>query len=132
MTRESILARGRAAAELGMVDTCTIKRPTGKATDPDTGQVVTTYDVTYTGQKCRVQSRGQWGERRDVGQNSVVMQTIEIQLLITVTNLEVGDVLEITAAQHDPLLVGRELQLKDLNSETHATCRRVMGTELTG
>lgn len=132
MTRESILARGRAAAEVGMVDTCTIKRPTGKATDPDTGDVVTVYTTLYSGQKCRVQTRGQWGERRDVGQDSVVMQTIEIQLPITVVDLQVGDVLTITAATHDPLLVGRELQLKDLNSETHATARRVMGTELTG
>lgn len=132
MTRASILARGRIAAELGMTDECVIKRPGGKDTDPDSGDVVTTYTTLYTGQKCRVQSRGQWGERRDVGQDSVVMQTIEVQLPITVTNLQVGDVITITAATFDPLLVGRELQLKDLNSESHATCRRVMATELTG
>jgi Family of unknown function (DUF6093) len=128
----AVLARGRAAAEKLMVDACTIKRPTGTTTDPDTADVVTSYTTLYTNQKCRIQSRGQWGERRDVGQDSLVMQTIEVQLPITVANLAVGDVITITAATFDPALVGRELQLKDLNSETHATCRRVMATELTG
>jgi len=128
----AVLARGRAAAEALMDDECTIKRPTGKTTDPTTGQVVTTYTTLYTTQKCRVQYRGQWGERRDTGQDAVVMQTIEIQLPITVTDLAVGDTITITATTFDPVLVGRELLLKDINADTHATMRRVMGTELTG
>lgn len=125
------LARGRQLAESLMVDASNIKRPTGKTTDPDTGEVATTYTTLYTNQKCRVQHRGQWGERRDVGQDSVVMQTVEVKYPITVTGLRPDDVIEFVASAHDPALVGQTLLIKDVPAETHATCRRVMGTELT-
>lgn len=54
MSRESVLARGRFAAELGMVDACTIRRRNpGGTTDPDTGYPTQAYTQLYAG-KCRV------------------------------------------------------------------------------
>lgn len=133
MSSETVLARGRALAESLMVDTCTVRRITGQATDPNTGEVVNVYDPLYTGQKCRVQSRGNWGERKVLGQAGIVELTIEVQLPVSVTGLQATtDEVVITASAHDADLVGRVFLLRDIVSKTHGTAHRFMGTEVTG
>lgn len=131
MSRATILAAGRAAAEEGMVDACTIRRRTGQAEDLDTGVVTPTYATVYSG-KCRIQARGHWGEQRDVGQADVVVLTLEVQLPNSVTGLQVADQITIDASVHDPDLPGRVLAVKDLNHKSHATARRPLCTEVTG
>jgi uncharacterized protein (DUF2237 family) len=128
---EGALARGRAAAEAIMVDSCTIRRRTGTTTDLSTGEVTPTYSVLYTG-KCRVQSSGNWGEARDVGEAALVLLTLQVQLPIAVVGLEKGDEITIDASVHDPDLVGRVVRIRDLHHKSHATSRRVMCTEVTG
>lgn len=134
MSRDSIMRLGRIAAEAGMTDTkCTVRRKTGAVThDPDTGQVVPEYDILLTNQPCRVQTRGFWGERRDVGQDGVVQWTQEVQFPLSVTVLEVNDEVEITASVNDPTLIGRQMLVRDLNHKTHATARRVLCTMIVG
>jgi hypothetical protein len=129
---DGALARGRAAAEAIMVDTCTIRRRTGATTNPTTGAVTPTYSVLYAGQKCRIQTSGNWGEARDVGEAALVLLTLQVQLPIAVTGLEKSDEITIDASVHDPDLVGRVVRIRDLHHKSHATSRRVMCTEVTG
>jgi hypothetical protein len=123
---------GRRLAESLMVDSCTIRRRTGTTTDPDTGDVTPTFTVLYTGQKCRVQTRGNWGEAKDIGEAALVLLTVEIQLPISVTGVDVRDEVTIDVCANDAELTGREFRVKDLNHKSHATMRRLMGTEVTG
>lgn len=132
MSAASALARGRGLAESLMVDQCTIRRRTGQTTDPDTGVVTPTYTNLYTSQKVRIQTRGNWGERKDVGQAGVVVLSVEVQLPVSVTGVEVNDEVVMTASVHDADLVGRTFIIRDVVSKTHGTAHRFMGTEVTG
>jgi hypothetical protein len=126
------LARGRAAAESLMVDTCLIRRRTSMATDDLTGQVTPTYQTVYSG-KCKVQqsSRGM-GHRRDVGEESTVLLRMEVHLPVAgTTGLAEGDEVTITAATNDAELLTKTFRVHDLEHKTFATARRLMVTEVT-
>lgn len=131
MNPAAVLARGRAAAEALMVDTCTLRRRSGETTDPDTGEVTGTYTDVYDG-PCRVQQAGTQAGAEEPGEAYVLMLRLEVQLPMSVTGLEVGDEIEITASVHDPDLVGRVFLIRDLAHATHKTARRVQVTERTG
>lgn len=131
MTAASLLARGRAAAERLMVDTCTIRRRTGETTD-EYGQISPTYgDPLYTG-RCRVQQAGAQAGAQQPGEAYVLLLRLEVQLPMSVVGLEVGDEITVTASAHDPDLVDRTFLVRDLAHKTHATARRVQVTEQTG
>ena len=115
-----------------MADECTVRRVTGDTTHPDTGVVTPTYAVILTGQKCKVQTRGNWGESRDVGEAALVVLSIEVHFPITVTGVQVRDEITIDASVHDPDLVGRVLRVKDLHHKSYTTARRFMCQEVTG
>lgn len=133
MSRASVLARGRAAAELSMQDACIIRRRNASGTtDPVTGYPTQTYDDVYTG-RCRVQqaTRGQ-ADRQDVGQDSLLLLRVEVQLpVVGSEGLAVGDEVTITAAVNDADLVGRVFVIHDLAHKSEATARRVQCTERT-
>lgn len=125
-----LLARGRAAAEALMVDTCTIRRRAGETTD-EYGQIVPTFgDPLYEG-ACRVQQAGTQASAQNPGEAYVLMLRLEVQLPMSVVGLEVGDEVEITDSVHDPDLVGRTFLVRDLAHATHKTARRVQVTERT-
>lgn len=132
MSRESVLARGRSAAEAGMVDACTITRKTGRTTDTTTGQVTDTTATLYTG-KCRVQQAQAQAQREDAGEDRLLLLRLEVQLPVDGTEgLKVGDAITITASVHDPDLPGRVFTVHDLAHATHKTARRVQCVERTG
>lgn len=131
MSRASVLARGQAAGEAGMVDTCEITRSTGSTTDPFSGVETATTATVYTG-KCRVQQSGSQAQQQDVGEAYVLLQNAEIQLPISAVGLQVGDLVTITAAGRDPDLVDRAFRIRDLMHKTDATARRVQVQEVTG
>jgi hypothetical protein len=80
MSRATVLARGRTAAELGMVDACTIQRPSGSGTtNPVTGVPSQTYTTLYTG-KCRVQQQVAIARQHDVGEDKVWLVRFDLQL----------------------------------------------------
>lgn len=133
MSRDSALARGRTAADLGMVDACTIRRRTGQTSDPVTGDAVPTYlsPDPYTG-KCRVQQASlAQAAQQDVGEDFLLILRLEVQLPIAVTGLAVDDEVTITASR-DADLVGRVFLIRDLFHKTDATARRVGVIERTG
>lgn len=130
MSRASILASGRRAAEAGMIDACTISRLATTVTDPVTGVVTDTTATVYTG-RCRVQQAGSQGARLDAGQQSVLLLRFELQLPMSVVGLTEDDVVTITASVHDGDLVGRKFRIQDLAHKTEATARRMQVTEVT-
>lgn len=132
MSRASVLARGRVAAEAGMTDTVTIRRRTSQGTNPDTGVTTAIRTTIYTG-RCRVQIRGRGVSRpeEDIGQQHMLLLQVELQLPMSVTGLRVGDEATIDASFNDPDLVGRVLRVQDLNHKTDATARRVGCQEVT-
>ena len=130
MSAASVLARGRAAAEALMVDTCTIRRITGSTTDPDTGVITPTYSTIYTGQ-CRVQQQAASASGQETGEAYALILPFVLQVPISVTGVRTEDQVTITASVHDPDLVNRMLLVKDLAHKTHATARRLGCTERT-
>lgn len=131
MTRGTVLARGRAAAEQGMVDACTIRRVASVTTDPLTGATTPTWTDLYAG-KCRVQQHQAQAQREDVAEDHLLLLRLEVQLPMSVTSLEVGDEITMTSSAHDPDLPGRVFLIHDLAHKTEATARRVQCVERTG
>lgn len=132
MSRASVLARGQAAAEAGMVDACVIRRRTGSTTDPDTGVSTPAYATLYTG-KCRVQNARAEAGREEAGQDFLLVLRLEVQLPVAGTaGLQAGDQITITSATHDADLVGRVFRIHDLAHKSEPTARRVGVIELTG
>lgn len=115
-----------------MVDACTVRRRTGETTDLSTGAVTPTYDVILAGQSCKVQTRGNWGESREVGEAALVVLSIEVHFPIAVVALETRDEITVDVAVYDPDLIGRVFRVKDLHHKSYATARRVMCQEVTG
>jgi hypothetical protein len=133
MSRESVLARGRLAAELGMQDACIIRRADGNGTtDPDTGYPTQDYTQLYAG-RCRVQQAQAQAQTEDVGEDRLLLLRLEVQLPVDGTEgLQVGDEITMTAAAHDADLVGRVFLVHDLAHATEKTSRRVQCLERTG
>lgn len=130
MLRDDLLARGRALAEVRMADACTIRRPTGETTDPNTGQITPTFDVLYQG-KCRVQQQAMQAQQQDAGEAYLLMVRLEVHLPIAVTGLQPDDQVEITASVTDPDLPGRTFYIRDLAHAADKTARRVGVVERT-
>jgi hypothetical protein len=133
MSRASVLARGRTAAEAGMVDACTIRRPSGSGTtDPVTGVPSQSYTTLYTG-KCRIQQQVAIARPHDVGEDKVWLVRFDLQLpMATSAGLEVGDRVTITTSVNDPDLTGRVFAVNELAHKTEATSRRIGIIEVTG
>lgn len=129
MPYEALLARARAAAQRGMVDTCVIKRITGSVTDPNSGVITPTTSTIYTG-PCRVQQAQAQGNPQDIGEAFLVIMRHEVQLPVTVTGLQEADQITITASA-DPDLVNRVFTIRDTFHKTHASSRRVQVIEQT-
>lgn len=131
MSRASVLARGRAAAEAGMADACTIRRVTGTTTDDFSGVITKTYATLYAG-KCRVQQITGTSRPHDAGEDFVLVQRIDVQLPVAGTEgLRVSDEVTITSSVNDQDLAGRVFLVHDLAHKSEATARRVACIERT-
>lgn len=130
MDRAEVLARGRLRAEEGMRDTCTIRRVTGQVEDDFSGEIQKTYAVLYSG-RCRIQQHQASANRRDVGEDDVLLLDSEVQLPMSVVGLQVRDEVTIDTSI-DPDLPGRVYLVRDLAHKTDATARRVQCEERTG
>lgn len=133
MSRASVLARGRAAAEAGMVDTCTITRANVTGVNMQTGEQTMTTTTVYTG-PCRVQQRVPGGARSTTaGAAELLMLRLEVQLPVSADTdgLKAGDKVTITAAASDPDLTGRVLLVRELAHKSEATARRLGVEEVT-
>lgn len=132
MSRETVLARGRAAAEKGMVDSCVITRPGGTVSDKVTGQavevdVVTVYGADPLNRKCRIQQAPDQAASADnSGENYTLLSKRELQLpVLTSGDVRARDRVTITACPNDPSLVGKVFLVQDEAGKTDATARRL-------
>lgn len=130
MTRETVLARGRQAAEPGFVDRCTLAHPTGVTTDDLTGAVVRTYAVYYDGAvpgdggRCHFQAPS--GSPAESGEAIVGILGMQLQVPVLETvGVEVHDRVVCISALNDPDLVGRTWYVQSLFTKSHATTRRL-------
>lgn len=125
MSRESLLARGR--AKLRLVDACTITRATGEpVTNLTTGEVHTPTAPVYTG-RCRVQAAtANWAGPATVGQAAVRIAAAELQLPVRGTeDIRIDDLVLITACAHDADLVGRRYSVTGPSHKSEATTRKL-------
>ena len=133
MSRASVLARGRIAAEAGMVDTCLIERQTGTTTDPTTGVVTPTWSTIYTG-VCRMQESGGWPREITTAPDQPQLAVNrELQLPVSTSgSVRAGDRATITAAVNDAAAVGRQMWLRGQPTKSEATSRRFTVEEIAG
>lgn len=130
MSRQSVLARAKAAALAGMVDSCTVKHPTGQFTSPETGAVTPTWSTTYSG-VCKVQQRQNAIARpAKVGEAEVFIARLELHLPTTVTGVASDDLVTITASQLADL-VGRTFRIRELGHKTWTSALRFQMVEVT-
>jgi hypothetical protein len=141
MSRASVLARGRAAAEAGMTDACTVRRETSSTTDRDTGQPTPVYTQIYpaaatgdTTGPCRVQEI--FGFARDTSPSPDQSQLARYRILqlpvTTSLDVRVGDLVTVTACVNDPDLVDVVMVVRDQSGKSEATSRRLGIEEMTG
>lgn len=113
MSIQSVLARGRRAAEARMTDRCTIRRGA---------------TVLYAG-RCEIAQDD--GVAREDGDGIALDLRLVLKLPMSVTGLRLGDEATMDASASDPDLVGRVLRIQDLAHESHATARRLRCIERT-
>lgn len=131
MSAESAILDGRRAAEELMIDTCRIRRVTGTATDPGSGEVITTYEPVYAG-KCRVQTRDPYEQRPEAGEHAFTVVRDILQLPMSVVGVQVNDVVDQVVSQLDPDLADRTWRVAGPSRKTHQTMRRFFITENAG
>jgi hypothetical protein len=133
MTRATVLAAGRRAAEAGMGDACIIRRETASTTDRETGHRTPTLAVIYTG-RCRIQEVVPFTRQANPSPDQVelaVSRTLQLPVT-TSTGVREGDLAEITACVHDPDLVGVVMVVRsETGKKSEATSRRLGLEEMT-
>lgn len=129
MSLESLVARGRTAAEKLMLDACLIQRRTGSGTGPG-GVITPTWSTVYTG-KCRLKVETETGQASDIGEAAVILTRRVLQVPMTAVGLLEGDRATITSSALDPALVGNVYAVRDVPEGTTLTRRDVTLTEVT-
>lgn len=126
MSVQSTMYAGRRAAEALMVDTCEVKHldPEEPTTLNENGVDVPNYITRFTS-PCKVQERGVQSVEREAGGHEATILRTFVHLPISTAAVEVDDVLTITAATHDPQLVGRTFRVLAPSGKTFATARRL-------
>lgn len=123
MTADSVLIKAQAAALALMVDTCTIKRLTSTATNPETGSTTPLYSTIYSG-VCRVQQRSILARAFNVAEAEVYMGRLELHIPVSVVGVQSDDVVTIVTSLHDGDLVNRVFSLRELGHKTYESARR--------
>jgi hypothetical protein len=133
MSRESVLARGRAFFAPGTVDSCIIDRVTAESTNTTTGVVTKTYGLTvYTG-PCRMKMGAALATRRirTVGEAALRIASAELQLpVVGSEGVLADDRVRITASPHDSDLVGQVFFVVGEHHGTWITSRRLAISEV--
>lgn len=133
MTANSVTLQGRAAAEAIMVDACTITRVVPGTTFNETTGAYTggSTSTVYTG-ACRVKPRDNADRVVQYGQEAVSFWPYIVSVPMSVTTVDLEDVVTITASSLDATLVGLELRVREVLSGSHLTARRLSCEENAG
>jgi len=126
MSRESVLARGRAFLVGGLVDTCRIERVVAEDTNSLTGVVTKQWATVYQG-PCRIQAAtANWAGPATVGEAAIRLAAAELQLPVVGSEGVLIDmrVTHLTSL-HDTEMVGRVYAVTGLSHKSHATTRKL-------
>jgi hypothetical protein len=126
VSRDIAMAAGRALAESGFIDACTVERRGTPVTDPLDGTVTYPMTPVYSG-VCRVQqSAAPWAGPANVGQAGIGLSALEIQLpVVGSEGITKDDVVTITACTHDADLTGKVFSVQGAHHASHKTTRRL-------
>lgn len=126
MSARTATLAGRRAAERLMTDACTITRG-GAAGTFDEETLVYAAGATsaiYSG-ACRVKPRDNQDQVVMAGDQPVSLWPYVVSVPMTVTGVEVDDLITVTACHLDPDLVGQVLRVRQVLQGSHLTARRM-------
>lgn len=124
MTALSTAQQGQVLAESLMLDTCTISRAGAETFDDATGTYSDTESTVYSG-KCRLKPSVLSADRvAQAAERQIALWPFSVSLPVDVTDVELDDVVTVTASQ-DPSLVGVRLRIRSVARGTYLTARRV-------
>jgi len=138
MSRQTVLARGRAKAVDGFIDTCFIERRGTPVTNPLTGEVTTpmapVYGTLAAPLPCRFQqAAAPWAGPGTVGQAAIGLSSLEVQLpVVGSEGITKDDVCTCVTAANDADLVGKSFSVQGAHHATHKTTRRLPLLEILG
>ena len=129
MSAEAAVLAGRREAEALMVDACTVTRPGGPVTDPDTGNVTPSMTPVYAG-PCKVQQTISQASNPEAGGHAFTVQDSRVDFPVSAGPLLVDDVVTVTSSVLDPQLVGRVFRVIELFHKSFATAQRTRVSEM--
>jgi len=128
MSMVSVTLRGRAAAERNMLDTATVTS-TSRTIDQTTGAEIVTSTQAYTG-RCKIQSGATQESTPEAGGATITVQRSEVHFPVGAFVPAIGQVVTITAAALDPLMVGLVFRVVALLHKSAGTAYRLAVTEV--
>lgn len=129
-TDSLFLDAGRTLLTETLIDACTIRRQTGATESLITGTSTPAYATIYAG-PCKVQGAAA-ASSTDVAEAHLALDSPILHVPITVTGVQEGDLVTITASANDPELPGRFFRIQGPHHKSNATARRFQCTEVTG
>ena len=132
MSAEAAVAQGRAAAESLMTDVVRLERVTGQAPDPDTLEMVDTFETVYEG-KGRVQRSGQLSPSERVsGEVEFGINALLVQLPLSAVGIKKGCRAKVVAVApgSDPDLLGVTATVAANLTKSHPTKRTLVCEEV--
>lgn len=137
MSRASLVARGRAAAERGMDATCLITADGvgDPVFDDETGQYTDPARATIYEGVCRIQIPSIIAGEKvlSAGERATTTQEAELQLPVGGTDgVAIDHRVEILTSPLDVSLVGRVFTVTARHEKSHATARRLRVRDVTG
>lgn len=107
-------------AESLMGESCTVVRPTGVTSNPQTGAPVVTSQPVYAG-RCKLQTSGLQARSVESGSSTAVIQQSEVHLPVGTGPYKVGDVVTVGA---------RRFRVQGVPTKTWQTAQRLPVGEL--
>jgi hypothetical protein len=124
MTAISATRRGRRAADRLMTDTCTIAEG-DQVYDPVTDSYVPADGATRYAGACTVTARDNADRQVEAGAETVSLWPIIVSVPMSVTTVQVDDVVTVTESRLDAALVGARFRVRQVPTGSFLTARRL-------
>jgi hypothetical protein len=130
VSAEAAVLAGRREAESLMLDACTVGRPGGLVTDPDSGSVTPSLTTVFDG-PCKVQQTIAQSSSPEAGGHQFTVQSSRVDFPVAAGPFLPGDVVTVTGSVLDAQLVGRRFRVVELFHKSFATAQRTRVEEIT-
>lgn len=112
-----------------MLDQCTITRPGGVVTDPETGDVTNSATEVYAG-KCKVQSKDAATSSPEAGEAQFTVVSRQVHIPANAADVRDGDVVTLTASRLNAFTVGKQYRVSGFTPDTFDTAARLPVKEI--